>query len=84
MKLRPPYSFNLLDLFESIKKNKKGCELDMNKYFYIYNFEQSQFFIQNGLEVLEIGKGKFGDIFHKFLRDDKANEVFDKWVRRIK
>lgn len=56
----------------------------MNKYFYIYNFEQAQFFIKNGLEVLEIGRGKRGDVYHKFLRDDKANKVFDKWVRYIK
>lgn len=52
-------------------------------YFYIYNFEQAQFFINHGLEVIEINRGKKGDIYHKFLRDKKANEIFDKWVKRI-
>ena len=51
----------------------------MKKYFYIYNFEQAKFFIDSGLKVLEIGKGAYGDIYHKFLRDDTAEQVFYIW-----
>ncbi len=59
--------------------------VDVNKYFYIYNFEQANFFIHNGLEVLEVGKGsKHGDVYLKFLRNQKANEVFDRWVVRVR
>lgn len=53
----------------------------MKKYFYIYNFAQAKFFITNGLNVLKVGVGKQGDVYHKFLRDEKANEVFDRWVK---
>ena len=54
------------------------------RYFYIYNFSQAQFFIDNGIPLLEIGKGSKGDIYHKFIRDDLSNKVFDKWVTRNK
>ena len=50
-----------------------------NHYFYIYNRYQAKFYIDEGLKVLEIGKGSHGDIYHKFLRDDESEAVFDKW-----
>ena len=54
--------------------------VDMNRYFYIYNFEQAKFFINSGLPVLDIRKAPKGDIYHKFLRDAKAEEVFQNWL----
>lgn len=51
----------------------------MNKYFYIYNRHQANYFIQNGLPVLEVGKGKLDDCYTKFLRDEKAEKVFSEW-----
>ena len=49
------------------------------KYFYIYNYKQALFFIQNGLEVLDIDKGKENQIYHKFIRDNKSEQIFFKW-----
>lgn len=51
----------------------------MNKYFYIYNRHQANYFIQQGLPVLEVGKGKHDGNYTKFLRDERADEVFAKW-----
>lgn len=49
------------------------------KYFYIYDFKQALFFIQNGACLLDIAKGNKGDIFHKFPRDEKHEELFMQW-----
>ena len=57
-------------------------ELNKIEYFYIYNFVQAKFFINNGLKVIEIGKGSKGDIYHKFIRDEKSEKVFYEWKRR--
>jgi len=54
------------------------------KYFYIYNKTQATFFVNNGLEVLEIQKSSQGNMYFKFLRDQKAEEVFSMWVNRNK
>ena len=51
----------------------------MKKYFYIYNFEQAKFFIDSGLKLLEIGKGTYGDIYHKFERNEVSENVFTLW-----
>lgn len=49
------------------------------KYFYIYNFAQTKFFIDNGLRIIDIGKGSKQDIYHKFIRDEESEKVFMKW-----
>jgi len=49
------------------------------KYFYIYNYKQALFFIQNGLEIIDIDKGKENQIYHKFIRDDKSEQIFMAW-----
>lgn len=52
--------------------------------FYFYNITQCQFFIQNGVPVLDVGKGSKGDIFIKFPRNEQSEEVFSRWVERCK
>jgi hypothetical protein len=42
----------------------------MKKYFYIYNSTQANFFLLNGVPVLEIGKGNQGNIYIKFPRNE--------------
>jgi hypothetical protein len=56
----------------------------MNKYFYIYNPHQADFFVKEGALVVGVGKGTKGDVFIKFLKDKKCLEIFDKWVVRGK
>lgn len=51
------------------------------KYFYIYNIEQADFFIKNGLQVNSVGKGKKNDIYLKFVRDEESEKVFSLWVQ---
>lgn len=57
--------------------------MDKQKYFYIYNLRQARFFMDHGLFTLEVDRGKRGDVYVKFLRDDKAEEVFGKWIERM-
>ena len=59
-----------------MQNRKKDFQL---KYFYIYNYKQALFFIQNGLKVIDIDKGKENQIYHKFIRDDKSEQIFMNW-----
>ena len=52
----------------------------MKEYSYIYNFQQSLYFMQNGVIPVEIGKGSKDDVYHKFERGEKLDEVFTKWI----
>jgi hypothetical protein len=52
---------------------------DMTDFFYIYNLAQAKFFIDSGLKVEEIGVGSKGDVFHRFVRNQEADIVFEKW-----
>jgi hypothetical protein len=56
----------------------------MKKYFYIYNPIQANFFVLNGIQVLEIGKGSKGNIYVKFPRNVQSEEVFSRWIERGK
>lgn len=58
--------------------------MSAKNYHYIYNMYQANFFIMNGLEVLEIGRGSKGDFYCRFLKTDKSKEVFDRWVKMSK
>jgi len=53
-----------------------------NNFFYIYNLVQANFFLMNGLTAMEVGKGNRGDVYVKFARNAKSEEVFDRWVKR--
>lgn len=53
-----------------------------DKYFYIYDLKQALFFIQNGGCVLDIAKGNKGDLFHKFPRDKRHEELFMNWKKQ--
>jgi hypothetical protein len=54
----------------------------MDKFYYIYNPHQANYFNLNGVPVLEIGKGSKGDIFIKFPKNKQSEEVFGRWVER--
>lgn len=53
----------------------------MDNYFYIYNRHQANYFIKNGMLVLEFNKGKKDDYYVKFLRDDNGNKIFKQWIK---
>lgn len=57
-------------------------DLDNSKYFYIYNYIQAKYFIDNGLQIVDIGKGSKGDIYHKFVKNEQSEKVFFEWKRR--
>lgn len=54
----------------------------MDKFFYIYNPEQALYFIQNGAYLMNIGKGSKGDVYYKFPRDKKHDDLFMDWKKR--
>lgn len=56
----------------------------MEKFYFIYNPHQANFFNMNGVPVLEIGKGKKGDVYVKFPKNKYSEEVFGRWVERCK
>ena len=49
------------------------------RYFYIYSPQKANFFIQNGVEVLEVGTGRTDGVFFKFLKTDKSLEILNRW-----
>lgn len=49
------------------------------KKFYLYNFNQIDFFIKNGLTPIGSGYGKNRDAYVVFVRNIKSEEVFGKW-----
>jgi hypothetical protein len=51
----------------------------MNDYFFIYNYKQALYFIKNGALLIDIDKGKKGDIYHLFPRDKKHEDLFMSW-----
>lgn len=51
-----------------------------NKTVYIYNVKQANFFFQEGVDLIEIGLGNRGDTYHKFIRDEKCEIAFTKWI----
>jgi hypothetical protein len=56
----------------------------MNKFFYIYNPHQADFFVREGAIVVGVGKGTKGDVYVKFLRNQKCQEIFNEWIERGK
>jgi len=52
------------------------------EYFYIYNYKQAKYFIDNGLKVIDINIGNKNDIYHKFVRDETSEKVFMDWKKR--
>ena len=47
---------------------------------YVYNLVQAQFFLDCGLHPVAVGKGKYGDVFLRFKRDEATEEAFQHWV----
>lgn len=52
------------------------------KYFYFYNHIQSNYFLKMGIPALEVGKGKKGDFYVKFLRNEISEHVFTLWCEK--
>ncbi len=50
----------------------------MKEYFFIYNTKQATYFLESGLRALEVGLN-CGRVYVKFLRDERAEEVFNDW-----
>lgn len=46
---------------------------------YVYNLVQAQFFLDCGLRPVAIGRGKHGDVFLRFKRNEATEEAFQRW-----
>ena len=46
---------------------------------YVYNLVQAQYFLDCGLRPVAVGRGKYGDVFLRFKRDEATEEAFKRW-----
>lgn len=56
----------------------------MEKYYYIYNPHQANYYLMHDIPIIEIGKGAKGDTYVKFPKNEKSEEVFKRWIERCK
>lgn len=62
-----------------IKTNTTNIQ--KNEYAYIYNVKQADFYIQNGLVPESVDTHyTTKNVFFVFLKTDKLNNIFKKWV----
>lgn len=52
------------------------------KYLYIYNVKQNDFFVNNGLHPINVGKGESGSVYLKYIRDEKAETILTLWKNK--
>ena len=53
------------------------------EYFYIYNFNQANFYMQSGIKPFEVGIGKKGEPYIKFKNTIELQAAFTKWMNRL-
>ena len=58
----------------------------LNKPFkYVYNKEQSIWFIQNGAEYIDVDNNpSSNEIYFKFTNNEKIQRLYDEWYARNK
>ena len=52
-------------------------------YLYIYDVKQNDFFVKQGLIPIEVKKGQTGNVYLKYIRDEKAEQVFNIWKSKL-
>lgn len=58
--------------------------MKMKEFIYIYNLQQANFYLQNGVIPVEIAKSELnGRTYAKFKRSE-TKQIFDKWCLRNK
>lgn len=55
-----------------------------NKYIFIYNLMQAEFYFGKGITPMKVGKGTKGDIFVQFLKTDELKSAFTEWCNRYR
>lgn len=53
----------------------------MKKYYFIYDVRQANYYLKNGVELVEVGAGKKGDAYFKFIRNEHTEKVFAEWAK---
>lgn len=53
-------------------------------FIYIYNPFQADYVLKNGVNPIEIGMGKKKDVYVKFPRNEKTDEILERWANRNK
>jgi hypothetical protein len=56
----------------------------MDKFYYIYNPHQANFYLLHNVPIIEIGKGGKGDTYIKFPKNEYSTNVFNLWIERCK
>jgi len=50
-----------------------------DKFIYLYNASKANFFIQQGAQIIEIGRSKNGEVYYKFLKNEETSEITNRW-----
>jgi len=53
-----------------------------NKYAFIYNKFQYEFYFSKGIVPLKIGTGSKGDLYVQFLNTNELQLAFREWCKR--
>jgi len=56
----------------------------INKYIFIYNPVQAEFYFSKGITPMKVGKGSKGDVFVQFLKTDELRSAFTEWCNRYR
>lgn len=51
---------------------------------YLYNPFQADYLLKNGINPIEFGVGQKKDVYFKFPRNEKTEEVLTRWKNRLK
>lgn len=56
--------------------------LTNQKYVYIYNLLQAEFYFSKNITPLKVGTGTKGDTYVQFKKTDELKSAFDEWCNR--
>ena len=53
-----------------------------NKYVFVYDLVQGEFYFSKGITPLKVGVGTKGDTFIQFQKSKELQSAFDEWCNR--
>jgi hypothetical protein len=60
----------------------KEMEQKKKDFYFIYNPDQCNYYLANGLIPIKFGYGKEGDAYLKFRNSEQLQEIFKRWSGR--
>ena len=50
-----------------------------SNFIFLYRPDKANYFLQNGAELVEIGRGNSGNVYFKFVKSEVSLELTNKW-----